>query len=441
MAFGFLGSLLGRKKPAHEEGAPASPAGKKRLETANVLEWLNGQLAQEIAQERETYSAWASELLGLIRDFRKIVEGIRQRSFEAGDRTYAAVNMIKDTWSKKALLSLTSFFREIRNERITTESMDFPALRDLYANTTRLMNEINMIPRQRLVLSRYFEPESKRMAEILKSFGTVTDNIKQAVTGTGTLKSVSRVKDMLSQLNALAGEVKRTVMSIEEARSRLREKEEEIKRLEAQFAEVEKRPEWGELTELDKRIKESLERVDEIELRVSERLGSMKRVFKLFAHDAAELDKDERRFFEDLSHSPLKTFMATDAGTVERGLEKLEKGIESGDFRLSKKDEGKTAELHEMLESGWVSKSKAEHDENRLAASAAKHERDGINVMVEKRETERMLEKSRAELDMLHREESELERKLKEKRGGIKDKKREIAAFVRKELGREIELD
>lgn len=441
MAFSFLNSLFGKKKQEPKEKAPAPKVGKQRLETANILEWLNSQLTKEIVKESEMYSAWASELLGLIKDFRKIVENIRQKSFEAGDRTYAAVNMIKDTWSKKALMSLTSFFREIRNERITTDSMDFPALRELYTNTTRLMNDINMIPRQKLVLSRYFEAESKRMSVILKSFGTVTDNIKQAVNGTGTLKSVSKVKGMLNQLDLLAGEVKRTVMSIEEARSGIEKKKEELARLEEQVDSIGKKPEWKELTALDKRIKNSQERAEEIELEASEKIGSMKRVFKLFAHDAADLGKDERRMFENLSHSPLKTFMATDAGTIERGLEKLEKEIESGGFKLSKKDAGKTGELKGILESGWVSKSITEHDDKKMEAAAAKKERDGINIMIEKRETERMLEKSRAELDMLRREESELERKLKEKRNGIKEKKREIAVFVRKELGKEIELD
>lgn len=441
MAFSFLNSLFGKNKHAPKEEAPLPKAGKQRLETANVLEWLNSQLAKEIVRERELYSAWATDLLGLVKDFRKIVENIRQKSFEAGDRTYAAVNMIKDTWSKKALLSLTSYFREIRNEKITSGTMDFPALRDLYTNTTRLMNDINMIPRQKLVLSRYFEKESKRMSDILKSFSEVTDNIKQAVNGTGTLKSVSKVKGMLNQLEALAGEVKRTVMSIEEARSGIEKKEEELESLATQADAIEKRPEWKELTVLDKKIRESRERVEEIELEISERVGSMKRVFKLFAHDAADLGKDERRMFEDLSHSPLKTFMATDAGMMESGLGKLQKEIEDGDFKLSEKDAGKTGDLKEMLESGWVARSMAEHAEKKLEAAAAKSERDGISVMVEKSETERMLEKSRAELEMLRREESELESKLKEKRGGIKEKKREMAAFVRKELGREIELD
>jgi predicted nucleic acid-binding Zn-ribbon protein len=443
MAFDFLGSIFGKKKPVKKEKAEETPLSRKRqrLESANVLGWLNTQLAREIENEREKFSSLAENLLQQIKDLRKTIENIRQKSFEAGDRTYAAVNMIKDTWAKKALMSISSYSREIRKDSISTAVIEFPVFRDLYHNTTRLMNEISMIPRQKLVLTRYFEAQSKRMSEILSSIGTLIENMKSAVTGSGTLKSINRVKELLDQLQSLAAQANSTERSIENAKSEITKKEAEIESLDQKIAGMEKSPEWHELDKLEKKMKDNLAKIEEIEFDVAEKLGSMKRVFKLFAHDASDLEKEERKVCEDMSHSPLKTFLARDAGLIGSFLKKLEHDIRNGSFRLSKKDAGKTGDLKRILESDWVSHTKREYEKTKADLDESKRKKDEINVMVDKRESERLLEKSRAELDILHRRESELEHKLKEKRSELKEKKREISDFVNKELDSELELD
>ncbi len=441
MAFDFLGSVFGRKKASQKPADGSVRKEKERMEAAGMLDWLNAQLAREIELDRERFSSMAREILQLVRDLRKVVESIRQRSFEAGDRTYAAVNMIKDTWAKKAMMSFSSYFRETQPEKAQPGMIDFPAFRDIYHRTTRLMNETMMIPRQRLVLSRYFERESKRMSEILSSMGTVMENAKQAVNGGGTLKSVDRVKGMLDQLTSMSHEIERLEKSVEETKSDISEKEREIEGLTREASSIEKKPEWKELHRLDSKIKDSMAGAEEIERDVADKMGSMKRVFKLFAHDAQSLGKDEKKMFEDLSHSPLKAFMSRDAAPIESGLRKLEKEIEEGSFRLSKKDAGKTGELKRIIESGWVSRSKTAHEKMRLEAAEAKRKRDGIDVIVLKRDSERRLEKGKADLDILRRQLADLEKKLLEKRRGILDKKKEISGFVRTELGREVELD
>jgi len=441
MAFDFLYTMFGLKKSAKKAREVPAKKEKKQLEAANILSWLNGQLAKEIELEREKFSSMAGDLLQLVKDLRKTVENIRQKSFEAGDRTYAAVNMIKDTWAKKALMSFSSYNREIRKEKISPEKIDFPVFRDIYHNTVRLMNDISMIPRQKLVLSRYFELESKRMSEILHSLGTLVESMRLAVSGSGTLKGVNRVKNMLDRLGSLGEETARIGKDIENARSAISRKELDIENLSKEISSIEKDPEWKELAQLDKKIKDGMARREEIELEVAAKLGSMKRVFKLFAHDATNLEKEEKKLFEDLSHSPLKTFMSSDARSIENILNKLEQDIESGTFRLSKKDGGKTGELKHILESGWVLLARSEHAKMQLAFAEANKKKDEINVIVLKRESERGLEKNRAELDILRRQESELEKKLKEKSSELLEKKREISGFVQHELGSEVELD
>jgi hypothetical protein len=271
--------------------------------------------------------------------------------------------------------------------------------------------------------------------------GTVMDSMNEAVKGRGALKAISRVSGMLEKLKTLDGEASAAREGLEKARSEISAKEREISSLEEKASAVAKSGEWKEMDRLDRRIRECRGSLESIEADVSGRLGSMKRVFKLYAHDAADLGKEERKLVMDLSHSPLKAFLSGDPGRITNVLERLDSDIRSGEFRLSEKDAGKTGELKEMLESGFVSGARARHDAARKEEAAASGEREGIKVGIEKKKSERALEKARAELEMLRRRASGLEKAVEEKDGEMESRKKEIAGFVKDDLGPDVELE
>lgn len=440
MVFDFLGSVFKKKRVGEEAREVPVKGEKEKLGTSDVLEWLNSQLARDMLSERETFSSISQNLTELLKDLRKNVESVRKKGFESGDRTYAAINMIKDTWAKKAMMSLSAFGREAPIEKVSPERIDFPVFRDLFHSAVRLMDEISMIPKQKMVLKRYFEKESRRMSEILKSTGLAMDEMKARIDAAGTLKSMDKIKRTLSRFAESEKEAHTLRAAIDGTDSDIRDKEKELDALEKRIEIIEKKPEWKELDELGRRAGNRLETRERIESDIAGKLGSMKRVFKIYAHDALELTSEEKKLLLDLSHSPLKTFLSRDAEPVGNLLEKLGQDIENGTFRLSKKDLGKTDELKDALQSDWLSKIKSQHAEAAAEAGEAKKRMDEINVAVEKRGSERMLEKSRVELDMLRRDKSEREKKLAEKRHALEEMKKEISDSIRKELGREVEL-
>ena len=440
MAFDFLGQIFGRKDSEKAEKEAHDKPEKKQMEASEILEWVSAQHAKEIESDKNKFSGMAGNLLQLITDLRKNVESIRHKSFEEGDRTYAAVNMIKDTWAKKALMSFTSYNREIEPEKVSKEKIDFTIFRNLYHNTVRLMNNITMIPRQKIVLSRYFEKESRRMSEILKSISEIMGSMELAVNGKSSLKSAEKAGMMAGQLGLLLNEAERIEKDIEKLRSDIKIKTDEIEIFADRVSLIDKKPDWKLLEELDGKIKDSMAGCEEIEKEASEKLGSMKRVFKLYAHDA-ELGKEERRLFENLSHSPLKTFLSTDPRAVQNILNRLDQDIRNGKFKLSEKDAGKTHELAGIVKSGWISGKRSEYDEIQTENEEARRKKEGINVMVEKRESERALEKIRTDIEILRRQDAELDKKMKERENEVKNKKNEISDFIKKELGLEIEVD
>ena len=437
MAFDFLGSVLGRKKP--EQPAPAKPQ-TKEIRAGDALSWLESQVSGGLEAERKRFSSISGDLLRLLKDLQRITESIRKRGFEEGDRTYAAINMIKDTWAKKAAMGLSSYWREGWEDKTAQGKVDFPAFREHYHGTVRLMNEITMIPKQKIVLQRYFEDESRQMAAVLKSIGAAMEQMKSSIEAAGAMKSTDKIKAMLDNFAKLEKEEKALKSGVSEKSSGIISKKRDIEALEKKLKMIDEKAEWKEMVELDRKMKDSLERKDDIENEIAERLGSMKRVFKLFAHEARDLKKDEKRILEDMSHSPVKTFLSEDPQSIENILGKMKADIENGSFRLSDKDSGKTHRLDEMLEKGWAPGIRTEHERTLADSDDAKRKRDEIKVVVEKRETERMLEKAEVEAGMLRRDRSELEKRLEERERITKEKKEEISDTIKKDFGKEVRI-
>lgn len=441
MAFNFLSRLSRKEKIQVEKVVRPQSKEKVELETGELLEWINKEMIKEIEKERKKFTQVSVELIELVVQLQKVVENIKKKSFEAGDRTYAAVNMIKDTWVKKAMISFSLFRKEYREDNIGETNINYPVFRNLYHSTVRLMNETSMVPRQRLVLSRYFEKESNKMSEVLQSIGGIMGNMKEAVSGASALKSISRVDELLTGFNTISSQVIEMEKRKDNTNDEIARKESEITQQSENVESIENRPEWRKLKELVSLVENSVKEKEEIELAVSEKLGELKRIFKVYAHDSHALDKAEKRLLDDMAHSPMKAYTTNEAGPIENVLRKLNDDIRENRFKPSEKDAGKTKNLGEILDTGLLIKSKEMLIELKQKIIDAESKKENIKIIAEKNESRRMLDKVNAELDILKREKNDLEKEVKKKRGELILKKKEISELVKKELGSEIELN
>ena len=440
MAFNPFGGLFRGREPSGKDKAEQPRLEAKRLGPSAALEWVVSQVARDIEAERQRLSSVSERVLRQLGALEKCVDGIRKKGFEEGDRTYAAINMIKDTWAKKALLSFASYWKEVDEDKLSPKAMDFPTFLAFQRSTVRLMGDITMIPRQKMVLARWFEKESREMGEVAKLLGPAMDEMRSSIEAQGRLKSIDRLKAQLDDLAFLEKEVSITQESLDKRGKDIEAKAAEAKEFEAKLKRIEGRKEWSELKELDSRLKDAEERKEKLEAAIDERLGSMKRVFKLFAHDGKDLRKDERLLLEALSHSPVKTFLANDAQALEAALKKLDSELGSGAFRLSGKDEGKTGRLAGMLKSGWIGETKEAHAKALSGIEDARAGKEGIKVSAEKGEAERMMQKARLESEIFAKDRSELERKLSDKKSRVNERKKDISEFIRKDFGIEAEI-
>jgi predicted nucleic acid-binding Zn-ribbon protein len=339
-------------------------------------------------------------------------------------------------------MSLSSYNRALAKESLSSESIDFPAFRELYHSTVRLLNEITMIPRQKIVLTRYFEKESKNMSGILQSIGELVDKMKAEINGSGALKRLDDVKRMLDDFKGIEDGISSSNKGLEDLDSRIKQKKAELDGLREELAGIEKSPEWGELEGFEKNINGHLKRKDEIESEMSGELGALKRVFKLYSHDAdgLGLGKEARKLVMDLSKSPLKTFLSSDAGALRDVLKRMKDDIGRGNFRLSEKDGGKASHIDSLLGSDRIVKARDEHRDVLAGLEELRKRKGGIKVAAEKGEHGRLLERTETELAVLEREKADIEAGLREKQSQLDDKRKAISDYIRKEFGRAVEL-
>jgi uncharacterized coiled-coil DUF342 family protein len=435
---GFLGSIFGKKKEA--EVRSTWPADRVKLEMSAVLGWMDSEFGHDMDSERKRFGSISKDLLGMTRDFQKSIYSIRGKGFEQGDRTYAAVNMIKDTWAKKALMSLSSYYRDINEEAASSGSMGFRDFRDMFHSTVKLMNEFSMVPKQRVVLSRYFEKESSRMTGMLRSMGDKLKEMRSLVDGKSKLKIYGEIEKKLNDFEELRKEIPSLDEKLNGMKEDLEKKKNELSRAREDLDSLEKSPKWKEMDRLKRKLERCEKKSEEVENGIIGRLGDFKRLMKLYSHDCRQLGKAEKKLAEDISHSPLKAYLSNDASAVHNLFKQLLLNVKTGMFAVPEKDRSKAGRIKDIVDTGWLATIRSEYDEAREECTEYRQKIGKIKVTVETKEAERSAEKTKTDAKYLGQQVAALEEKINFKKSEMKTKKKEIADYIHKELGFEVEL-
>ena len=434
---GFLDALFGKKKETGKTEPVVSE--KVSLRSADVMKWALSEFEGELAEERKHFSGLALDIIETTKDFQKLIYSIRSKTFEAGDRTYAAINMIKDTWAKRALISLNSYYRDIDTEILKTGNVTFGDADNVLKGTLRLMNETNMLPKQKIVLKRYFEGESKRMAEILKELDERISLLKEALESGSMLKAVHELKKRMDAIEKESDEAARIRENISSMKKNLSDREKELRAVEAEIKALEGSPEWEELEKLGKEEERLEKKMESIENEMIGRLGDIKRVLKLFTHQPG-LSKSESRLAGEISRSPMKAILGSEMSALCSLLSKMAAGISDGSFRLSEKDKSKAKNAKELVDSGWIKKTREELEMTGKMLESVRERKMKIKVTAKKNEAERMAEKARIEAAGIRKDISRAEEELGDVTAGIDDMKKEAAGYISTGMNRHVVL-
>lgn len=404
---GFLNLFRGKKEePRATEMPPAE------VELSGLPSWLGRELSAKAGEARKKSGEIQEKISRGFEQVRVSAEKLGESEFEKGDKAYAAVNSVKDTFARRV---------QGLSGKCPAPAGSYSGMREFQKRAETILRELTSItPRQGAILTNYFRKESSSLMKGIKDLNSAVEELRTFLDYEGKplflmeeAERISReISGRLESLRNLKGredEIRQGMGSIRE----------ELSGMEEALDAISKNPKWKELKDAEKK-REALEgRAEDLRFRIGEELSSAKRPLKKYLHlKAGELSRDGRDFLEGFVKSPLKAMMSGGMEQLKPHLLTL-KDMLGGGITLKDREVEKLNELIERIESGKISKSIQEYggllrEAERMGGEA---EREFSGLSEGRRQAESGVNEAREGIRKL---ESEL-REMQEKASGLKE--------------------
>jgi DNA repair exonuclease SbcCD ATPase subunit len=395
-----------------------------RLHFSDVAGFLKKEFSEEMERSRKVVEHMYQRVLDNLSEIEKSLQALGSASFEEGDKAYAAANMVKDTFVKKALSAVNGFTRKYPRD----VKADFTVLLSLKSDAGKALREMEVSPKQTFLLSRYFVKESQIVVENVKKAESDLNELKEFLRQDSRIlkienEAVKAVENLTEQLE----EKKRLSKRCEEIISEIEKTEQMIGEERKKIEDLEKSEECRNMRMLEKELKDVGISMVEIKNRLTEELSPLKRPFKKLVHSMGlDEGKDMNRFIAD----PFTALTSRGTGELKRLLSELEEAVAGGRITIKKRERGKIAvirkgvekEIPELLE-------KYRRLEKKRASKLAKIK--GFSVLSEKRErhSENVRRYGKV-MDKLGQELKECEKKLERVKGEIEKGKGKLKRML-----------
>lgn len=425
---GFLNFFKREKeKPEIREEAFKKPIESKAEEMPEkIKETVNERLVKVNQDTNKIYE----QILDGFQSIRKSNKRLELSSFEKHDKTYASVNMIKDTWVKRVYSSLDSIS--------LISSIDYQELRDFHSNSQRVLNEIRkMTPKQIYLLSTYFKKESLQVIADIKLVDKRLDDLKKFLDNEG------KVMWLLNEVNSKTDDYLKTKEKLDDLFKKESDIKKQIKELERIAAKTSsdlqdflKSSQWKDLEKEQEEIETLSRKESELKYQITEELSAIKRPLKKLEH-AAYFSKDQRAVLEKFIHSPMKTLFEHGESKLGEILLNMKKMTEEGKIQLKESEIEKIEEITQKIESGSFSNSKHEYENMTREIKNKKQdmEKEQPDMIKRKEGIEKEKEFTEQDMERLKKELEEIVRNQERIKNELLEKKTYLENLILKELG------
>jgi hypothetical protein len=338
---GFL-DIFRKSKETSEPQGDEERTEEQVLAIDEILEWVDKEFKEKMDRASSRASKIQKNVMDGFSRLRDSVGILEKASFEKQDRSYAAVNMVKDSFVKRTQ-SL------INNVKRIQDNMNYTVLKDFHSNVSKIVNELKSLsPKQMVMISNYFKREC---SDVINKMKWVEENVKSLG---NFLDSDARVMRLVQDVNTSVekqGEWLRELNSIEKRELELQNKLKDLKRVriekESGLKELLKSREWKELELIKKEVEGIRKEMSDIENRVNEEISSVKRPFKKLKH---VLDAEMKtKSFPD---NPFRELIIKDRENWLKGtLDSIRNSSESGEIVLKPRERERVLDLMKRLES------------------------------------------------------------------------------------------
>lgn len=409
--------------PAGGEAAAAGTEAATGVRLDDVMKTVESEISDRLTDELKKVAKLYGKINHGLAEARKHASELEKKKFEAGDKTYAVVNMTKDNYVKKAN-SLISGSPRINN-------FNYEETSAFCTGTKKILNDLlNIPPKQAILLTRYFKKESSKMITVLKetdvAFMEMETLLNSSMLGfySAANKNMVDIWQLVYRSEDLAGQAEKISGRIKAAKAELAEREKEA----GAFASGEEGRKHSGMVEEIKKLEAERTELGNI---ISDRLSAIKRPLKKLEHAAAnEGGKDKASLYSRISHSPMKVLMQEqgDALLME-ALEKLR------DIGLKDEERERVEELMKKIELGYISEltDKYKWLETELAEKRKEFEKSAFPEKNKKHERE--IENLRRGISELEKEAGKVSKSMAELAGKTSSEKGDLEEMVMKETG------
>ncbi len=346
---GILG-IFSRKKREPETAMQTDAPG--RMHYADVPAWLDSALSARLDSVSRKASDACAGVMAKKESLKARIETLGRQSFDPQDKTYAKVNMAKNTFVNKALSGLNGIARP-------REDSDYDGLCGLRDGALSALDSIKKAtPKQAVLISNYFKKQSSEMVAGIKELESSVAVLSQLIDGDAKLlKSVKEAKDNAARLAEL--EVERRVDDINLSKASVSEYAigNRISAKQKELDALLDSDEWKAYAESLGRLAELEARMKSAEQDANNRLSVLRRPMKKLSHDRRTTGMPGNPFREIVLAggsigSIVRTLMdAEAAGEIALKPSEREKIIALDDAGIAglKESYMKSADEHEML--------------------------------------------------------------------------------------------
>jgi len=423
---GFLGFLKRGKKAGATEApaaAPHSEAAAAEIALSGVKESLSKQVYSSVAKEKDELSDFYERIARGFAEARKISSDLARKKFEAHDKTYAPVNMIKDNYAKKAS-SLLGTAPPVSNFGYD-ETAAFAA-----ASAKTLHELMHVSPKQTILLSRYFKHETSKMISVLKEASEASEGMR-SVLDKGMMRFYHDAASMADRLAGMAERVKEIEAREAALHGRIEAKEGEKTANAQELDAFLKGEAFISHVRLGEGIKANEKEWNDIGSKLSEELSGIKRPLKKLEYVAGNEAKDREKaaLYSRIAHSPLKVLLQEQGDSLV--MEALRKLREMG---LKDEERERAEELSKKIETGYIPQLVDRYKwlEGEMAEAKAKFEKAAAPE--KKKHVEREIENLDHDIADAHRELERLARSRAETGREMQAGKRQLEEFVLKKI-------
>jgi|GEM_PF-1781978 len=432
---GFFDFL--KKPKEEEEGKPAVESKPVEVEMDSlekeVSEHVSGMLSNEQDRAKDLYGSIRSDF----RDIKRMNSELGDKKFAEGEKTYSAVNMIKNNYVNRTfgLLGGIPVVQEMNHEE----------LENFCSKTSKVLDNMKKVPpKQAILLSKYFKKEASEIVKILKRIEDNLDEMRKMLADGKPIFLVNKINSHVSAIR----EKKKKFDDLEQQEKVIKEK---IKRLRSEkkgkqgdIEELLKSDEYREMIDSRERARDLREESESIESDLREQVSSIKRPLKKYEHvlrNDKSIPREKRISFEKLIHSPVKTIM-TEGGESVLGelVSRVNESVKEGEISLKESEMKKFSDFCSNLKEGGISDLKKRHLEIRERIEKSEKQKGRSEVLNER-------EKLRREIENLDHEISEYERNLENLSKGkdsaksdIIREKESLEKTMERELGKKFRI-